>query len=128
MEEVISKTNLALKVLRVLLSLMRYMKCVVAVIALVSAVLNHGRGSAVHSNPTFLREVRLLGFVSEEPLRRLLIFAEIPEIRIQGFAHLWRLKIVAQKARDAISIRSRYGRVRTMVMHVKQMRSVADHV
>mmetsp|Transcript_17473 Transcript_17473/g.25974 ORF Transcript_17473/g.25974 Transcript_17473/m.25974 type:complete len:106 (-) Transcript_17473:57-374(-) len=105
---------------------MRYMKCVVAVIALVSAVLNHGRESVAHSNPTFMREVSLLGFVSEEPLRRLLTFAE--EIRGQGFVHLWRLKIVAQKARAAISISSRYGRVRTMVMHVKQMRSVADHV
>ncbi len=47
---------------------------------------------------------------------------------VQGFVHLWRLKIAAQKARDAISISSWFGRVEMMDMHVHQMQSVVDHV
>ena len=109
---------------------MRYMKFVVALIALLSDVLYHGRESVPPSNLTFMREVSLLEFVSEEPLRRPETFAErlTQEHGVQGFAHPWRLKIVAQKERDAISIRNRSGRVRTMDMYVKWTRSVVDHV
>jgi hypothetical protein len=45
-----------------------------------------------------------------------------------GFVLLWRLKIVAQKVQDASSIRNRFGRVRMMDIHVKQMQSVVDYV
>lgn len=71
-------------------------------------------------------------------MRRLLISAGSGLMMIlQGFVHLWSLKIVALGVQDAISIRNISGRVCMMVMDMhhacpspsyKQIQSAVEHV
>ena len=107
---------------------MSTMKYVVAVIVLVSTVPNLGRKSAPILKLNSMRSQRLKVFAKLEHFQRLLIFAEILKALMRGFVHLWRLKIVAQKARDANMIMNLFGLAHMMGIHVNRTMSVVDHV